>query len=200
MLHVRERKRLYAFFARLFSYPDRALAEALAAGEGADAARLLRGKPAPDGPFPAEELEVAFTGLFLNRLGGAPAPPYGSVYLEPEGRLMGATTRKVNAAYHADGLAVEGSAEPPDYLATELEYLYYLVEQEETAIAARNLAAARAAVGRQREFCKTLLHPWVPVFCRRIEEDEQAHPLYRWGAQQLAAFCRMEGGWLEKVG
>lgn len=199
MLHVSERKQLYAFLTRLFSYPDQELAEALKRGEALDAARLVPDTPSPPGGFTVRELEVAYTSLFLNRLGGAPAPPFGSVYLEAEGRLMGQTTLHVAEAYRAEGLTLEGSGEPPDHLPTELEFLYYLVAQEEEALSRRDLTAARSAVERQAAFSRGLLHSWVPAFCRRVEEDEQAHPLYRWGTQLLAGFCLQEAAWLDKL-
>jgi TorA maturation chaperone TorD len=201
MMHVGERRSMYAFLARLFSYPDRELIAALAGGEGEEAAASLPGAGAPP-PLPGalRDLEVAYTGLFLNRLGGVPAPPYGSVYLESEASLLGATTRQVAAAYRAQGLSLEGSGEPADFLPTELEFLYYLVGEEEAALTRADVPAARAFTARQRDFCRTFLHPWVPLFCRRIGEDPEAHPLYRWGASLLAEFCRREGEWLAKVG
>jgi TorA maturation chaperone TorD len=200
MLHVSERKRLYAFLARIFSYPDRELTAALQEGEAAEVGSLLLTTPAPPATLSSTvELEVAYTDLFINRLGGAPAPPYGSVYLERDERLMGQTSLHVAAAYRAEGLSLEGSGEPPDFLPTELEFLYYLVEQEEQALGRRDLAAARKAVEHQTGFCRTLLHPWMPAFCDRIETDGQTHPLYRWAAGLLREFCRSERAWLAKV-
>lgn len=200
MLHVSERKKLYAFLARLFSYPDRELAVALQSDEAAEMARLLPEVPAPPVPGSSTvELEVAYTDLFINRLGGTPAPPYGSVYLERDERLMGQTTLHVAEAYRSEGLSLEGSGEPPDFLPTELEFLYYLVEQEEQALSRRDLAAARTAVEHQASFCCTLFHPWVHLFCRRIEQEAGSHPLYRWGAQLLDGFCLQEQEWLERV-
>jgi TorA maturation chaperone TorD len=200
MLHVSERKQLYAFFARIFSYPDQELTAKLRQSEAAEAGRLLPAAPAPPAiDASTVELEVAYTDLFINRLGGAPAPPYGSVYLERDERLMGQSTLHVAEAYRSEGLSLEGSGEPPDFLPTELEFLYYLVEQEEQALGRRDLAAARTAVERQATFCRTLLHPWMPAFCDRIEADSQAHPLYRWAAGLLREFCRQEREWLERV-
>lgn len=200
MLHVSERKQLYAFFARLFSYPDRELAAALQRDEAVAMARLLPEAPAPPVLGSSTvELETAYTDLFINRLGGAPAPPYGSVYLERDERLMGQTTLHVAEAYRSEGLSVEGSGEPPDFLPTELEFLYYLVEQEEQALGRRDPAAARTALEHQASFCCTLFHPWVSLFSRRIEQDAGSHPFYRWGAQLLDAFCRREQEWLERV-
>jgi TorA maturation chaperone TorD len=201
MLHVSERKKLYAFLTRIFSYPDRELTASLQQGEAAEVGRLLPAAPvAPAIDTSTVELEVAYTDLFINRLGGAPAPPYGSVYLERDERLMGQTTLHVAEDYRSEGLSLEGSGEPPDFLPTELEFLYYLVEQEEQALSRRDLAAARTAVERQASFCRTLLHPWMPSFCDRIEADGQSHPFYRWAAGLLREFCRQEREWLAKVG
>jgi len=200
MLHVSERKHLYAFLARLFSYPDLELTAALQKGEAVEVGSLLLTTPAPPAILSSTvELEVAYTDLFINRLGGAPAPPYGSVYLERDERLMGQTSLHVAAAYRAEGLSLEGSGEPPDFLPTELEFLYYLVEQEEQALGRRDLPAARKAVEHQAGFCRTLLHPWMPTFCGRIEADGQAHPLYHWAAGLLREFCRQEREWLERM-
>jgi putative dimethyl sulfoxide reductase chaperone len=63
----------------------------------------------------------------------------------------------------------------------------------------RDLAAARMAVEHQATFCRTLLHPWVPAYCDRLEADGQSHPLYRWAAGLLREFCRQEREWLERV-
>lgn len=201
MLHISARKRLYAFFSSLFAYPD---AELLAQLTPANLEELVVLVPGSD-PLPnlsaknlLEELQVGFTGLFINRLGGAPAPPYGSVYLEDSGRLAGPTTLAVAATYRGEGLAVEGSPEPPDYLATELEFLYFLIQQEEAALTGRDIPAARIATSKQSNFFFSYLHPWVGEFCRRVLADEQTPELYRWGASLLARFSEIEQRWLEK--
>ena len=200
MMNVSERKQLYAFFATLFSYPDEELSAALERGEGIRAAGLFpeaRQPPKLAGETQVEELQVAFTELFINRLGGAPAPPYGSVYLEGGERLMGVSTQSVAAAYSGEGLSVDGSVEPADYLPTELEFLYFLVEREEEALGRGDVEEARSTVRKQADFCRALLHPWTPEFCRRIRDDRDAHPLYVWGAGLLERFCECERNWLE---
>jgi TorA maturation chaperone TorD len=202
MLHVVDRKDLYAMFCTLFSYPDRELAEQLTAGRLLDPAQRLPGAPAPPqfgGEPLLEALQVSFTGLFVNRLGGVPAPPYGSVYLGKEQQLHGPSTRAVAAAYQGEGLAIEQSCEPPDYLATELEFLYYLVGKEEEGLQRRELAAARSAVAKQHRFFEGFFGPWVEDFCRRIEATAQVHPLYRWAAAALARFCAAERDWLDRA-
>ncbi|WP_432822819.1 TorD/DmsD family molecular chaperone [Trichloromonas sp.] len=201
MLHVSERKLLYRFLAQLFAYPDPQLIDALARGDAEEAARLT-GIEAPPALLEDDvllDLETGFTSQFINRMGGVPAPPYGSLYLEQDGILMGQSSLKVLEAYRAEDLALEGGGEPPDYLATELEFLYYLVGQEEEALARRDVEGARDKTVKQRAFVSELLGPWVPVFCGRVETDERAHPLYLWGCRLLERFCAMEQDWLERL-
>ncbi len=201
MLHVSERKLLYRFLARLFAYPDQELLDTLAKGEADEAARLLGMEPPPalDVGDPLQDLEIGFTEQFINRLGGIPAPPYGSIYLEPGGILMGTTSLQVLEAYRGEDLSVEGGGEPPDYLATELEFLFYLVGQEEEALRLRDVEGAREKTIKQRDFVGELLVPWVMPFCSRIEKDPFGHPLYHWGAQLLKEFCAVEKDWLDRL-
>lgn len=201
MLNVADRKLLYAMFAALFSYPDPALMDQLAAGElQAPAQRLPAAPPFPQFPEPPalEDLQVAYTGLFINRLGGVPAPPYGSVYLDDEQQLHGASTRAVAETYQAAGVTLDASTEPPDFLATELEFLYYLVGKEEDAFKRRELAAAQEAVAKQLHFLETFLAPWAGEFCRRVAAAEP-HPFYGWAADALAGFLAAEKEWLNKA-
>lgn len=203
MLNVHQRKKLYGILTTLFSYPDEELEAFLESEEPAVAARLLEAPPPPRLPAAGrrENLETDYTGLFINRLGGAPAPPYGSVYLEEErAMLMGQTTVQVAEAYQAQGLSLTGSSDPPDFLPTELEFLYYLVEQEEQALQRGKISAAREAARRQADFCRELLHPWIPGFCKRIEQEPQTSTFYRWTADLLLRFCRCEQAWLERQG
>jgi len=199
MLNVNQRKKLYAQLSDLFIYPTSELLPSVAEWDAEEIQRLFPDCP----PLPPVEgnllsdLEGAYTDLFINRLGGVPAPPYGSVYLEREPRLMGTTTQQVLAAYQKAGLALEDSPEPPDYLPTELEFLYFLIDQEEQALKKGNIQAAREALSRQRAFFQEFFFPWVPTFCENILRESNTHPLYRWGASLLQEFTAMEKKWLE---
>ncbi len=200
MLHIAERKELYRFLARFFAYPDAGLVASLARGDAARLAGLVSIgiPPVAQGTPVLRDLEVGYTDLFINRLGGAPVPPYGSVYLDPEAALMGESSQKVHAAYREEGLSLDGGGEPPDFLATELEFLYFLVEREEQALACENPAgAAEASVGQKR-FFDGLFYPWAREFCHRLAEETTGHPLYLWGGRLLGAFCQDEKGWMER--
>lgn len=197
-LHVSERKQLYALLAHLFTYPDQETLDAVAR-EGRAAVALVPEAGAPPADDELRALEIAYTALFINRLGGAPALPYGSVYMQGEELLMGESTLRVAELYKSEGLTLEGSGEPPDHLPTELEFLYYLVSREEAALQRRETAAACQAGERQAIFCRNFLHPWVHEFCRRIAAEKDAHPLYLWGGKLLENFCRMEKDWLDRL-
>ncbi|MFH7325556.1 molecular chaperone [Desulfurivibrio sp. C05AmB] len=71
-------------------------------------------------------LQVDHAKLFLgpNELLAA---PYGSVYLEDGRKIMGDTTINALEHYRAVGLmANQESKQPPDFIATELEFMFFL--------------------------------------------------------------------------
>ena len=193
LLNSTERKTCYQILAAIFSYPEQGLVDSLQLCLK-DLSHLL------DLPIPAElqqpseltDLEVAYTGLFINRLGGAPAPPYGSIYLGSEAQLMGASNLRVAESYSSEGLNMDASDEPADFLATELEFLYYLVNEEEAAEEDEDATAVANWQQKQSNFCRELLHPWLPVFCQRIKESNGGHPLYSWTAAALKQFSELE--------
>lgn len=195
MMNVEERKALYALFAQLFSYPDQELVETLAAPETDALLSLLgaeKGLPSkPEAPL-VRELQIAYTSLFINRIGGVPAPPYGSVYLEAESRLMGETTMQVAAWYKQLGLSHDGEGEPVDYLPTELEFLFFLVEREEVALDRGETNAIHEAFADQACFAEELFFPWVATFCQKVISEAGTHSVYRQAAELLARFCAEE--------
>lgn len=192
MLENHQRQELYRFFAWIFTYPDAQHLEELP-GELAAVANLLEAEPPSAAELPdLEGLCTAYTELFISRYGGVPAPPYGSVYLEENQQLMGQTTQYVLQAYEGEGLSHEQNGEPPDFIATEMEFLYFLVGQEITAREAGDSDAAEAVRQKQVDFCHTLLQPWIMQFSQRILEAEGAEPLYCWAAERMIDFCRHE--------
>ena len=96
---------------------------------------------------------------------------------------MGPSSLRVVQSYQEAGLVVD-SPEPPDFLATELEFLYFLAEREE------NGTEAEAAPARTVFFTELLL-PWMAPFCQRLTAATP-HPFYGWAAALLLAFCRQE--------
>lgn len=200
MLHIAQRKELYQDFATLFSYPTDELMELLQKPGrwSALAGHLGVEQPGDFTTISRTALEETYTALFDAGLGGAVAPPYGSVYLDPPGLLMGPSSQQVASCYAAAGLKLDGTVEPADFLATELEYLYYLVDREAQALPRKDLATAREMTGRQRQFLTAWLLSWLPEFVGRLEARPQL-PLYPWAGLLLLAFCRAELDWLQRL-
>jgi len=192
MLENHHRLELYRIFARLFTYPDHSLLEDLP-NEATAVAKLLGSEHLHLAQAPSlHELQTAYTRLFISHLGGVPAPPYGSIYLEDNQQLMGQTSLCALRAYEDEGLSYEQGTEPPDFIATELEFLYYLTREEIAALKRQELELAHSLRQKQGDFCHILLQPWIKIFCRRILEVEDCHPVYRWSANALLDFCGEE--------
>jgi len=183
MLTLTERKDLCSLLVQLFSYPDAELCKRLAEPATAILAARLAVPPLSKTETDWTMLEPAYTSLFINRLGGVPAPPYGSIYLDKDGQVMGPSSLRVMQSYQSVGLVVD-SPEPPDFLATELEFLFYLIDLEASGKVEES-ACARI------QFFNDLFLPWITPFCQRLTAAGP-HPLYGWAATLLQAFCRQE--------
>lgn len=117
-----------------------------------------------------EELLVDYSRLFLGPT-ELLAAPYGSVYLDKDGCVMGDSTMAVIAFYNSHGLVMDGEfKEVPDHIAAELEFVYYLIYKEIEAIEASDMTAAAAALESQELFMNTFLRSWVDKFSGRIAE------------------------------
>lgn len=194
MLSRENRLDLYAALCSLFCYPEEELLEHLVTGQLADVLYILPDLPPPpefDDSLDLAELQTAYTGLFINRLGGVPAPPYGSAYLDDNG-LVGSSTQLVEQIYAEAGLAVEGSVEPADFLPTELEFMFRLIELEQSANERGDSEAESMFSNLQSRFVDKCLHPWIGEFSNRIQQTSQGHPLYTWSSHLLATFCERE--------
>lgn len=90
-------------------------------------AAFLKGFDEPDALF--EELEAEYVRLFVNDRGRVIAPLYESCYEDEKNpRLMGPAAIRMQKRLEAEGMAIgDDIREPPDHLAIELEYLYFLL-------------------------------------------------------------------------
>lgn len=133
-----------------------------------------------------EELAIDHARLFVGPF-ALLAPPYGSVYLEGERRLMGDSTLAAGECYHEVGLEVAaGFNGTPDHIAVELEFMHFLVVKELDALTGGNLDRAQNFRQKQRAFLERHLAAWVPDFSRSVEEQAQTQ-FY----QSLAATTRI---------
>jgi putative dimethyl sulfoxide reductase chaperone len=137
-----------------------------------------------DGGF--EELAIDHARLFVGPF-ALLAPPYGSVYLEGERRLMGDSALGAGECYQEVGLEVAaGFNGTPDHIAVELEFMHFLIVKEVAALAGGELERAQNFRQKQRAFLERHLASWVPDFSRSVEEQAQTQ-FYK----SLAAATRM---------
>jgi putative dimethyl sulfoxide reductase chaperone len=192
-----ERKMLYAFLSLLFRTPDE---ETVATLRKVDAGTFEAVFPglAPPPQATLAELRDGYEMLFTARSGSAPAPPYGSAYMESSGN-SGSFVSIVTIFYASAGLDTDSSPEPVDYLPTQLEFLYYLTEGEERSLAREiDIPPQRWLIG-QADFLKVVVAPWIGAFRSRIDDEQDAHPFYRWAAELLCRFVAMEQERLQVV-
>lgn len=155
--------------------------------KAAAAAAGLRGALAESNP---DELGIEHARLFVGPF-ALIAPPYGSVYLEQSGQLMGDSTMAVQRLYQEAGLALE-VMEVPDHIALELEFLHFLSLRAAAAAAENNPELSAEFAGRQSEFMKRWLCPWVFAFCNNLRNGTESG-FYRTLANCLESFITEAG-------
>jgi len=131
-----------------------------------------------------EQTLFGFNRLFVGPM-ALLAPPYASVWLEPEPYLMGASTLETRHVYQVLGLEspLPGKL-PDDHLSLELDVLAAMQAAQERADAPL-LRALR------RHFLESHVLRWMPRFCARILELEQTPP----AVSSVASALR---SWLER--
>jgi TorA maturation chaperone TorD len=118
-----------------------------------------------------ELLKIDYSKLFVGPF-KLLAPPYGSVYLEGERRVMGDSTIDARNRYKEVGLDISGGLkEAPDHIAIELEFMYYLIFKEIESIENSDFESAMYYLKKQRGFLKDHLGVWVSEFADNVEEN-----------------------------
>lgn len=137
--------------------------------------------------YDEEELLVEYARLFVgpNEL---LAPPYGSVYLEEGGKVMGESTARVMEFYKAEGLSMDDQFQNlPDHITAEMEFMYYLAYHEVEALEKNDSEKAAQFLNRQETFRNTFLGPWVAPFSEKIKQGTE-NEFYQALADCLSVF------------
>ena len=118
-----------------------------------------------------QELKVDYARLFVGPY-TLLAPPYGSVYMEQERRIMGNSTMDVIKRYRQSGLVVaEDFKDAPDHIAAELEFMHYLIYKEIEATNRSDANSTFTCLLNQQSFLKYHLGAWVSEFAGNIIDN-----------------------------
>lgn len=121
----------------------------------------------------AEELSVEYARLFLGPF-ETKAPPYGSLYLDGERKVMGDSTMEVIRFYEGMGLSRDKDCmDLPDHVAVELEFMSYLIYREAEALEKSDFAKALEMIKKQKNFLDQFLGRWIPEFCEKIKSSTE---------------------------
>jgi TorA maturation chaperone TorD len=119
--------------------------------------------------YSQEALSVEYARLFLGPF-ETKAPPYGSLYLEGKGKVMGDSTMEVIRFYEAAGLSRNRDCtDLPDHIAVELEFLSYLVYRGAEALETSAFTLALEMMKKQQGFLDQFLGRWIGEFCEKIK-------------------------------
>jgi TorA-specific chaperone len=123
-------------------------------------------KSFPDGESLYQHLEEGYVRLFISAKGGIVAPLYESCYEFQGAPLMGKATTEMKERFQAKGLAIsENIKEPPDHLAIELEYLYFLLDNGWRE-------PDKALLAEAAEFATETMLQWVSVFEEKLAHEK----------------------------
>jgi TorA maturation chaperone TorD len=134
-------------------------------------------------------IEVDYARLFVGPF-NLMAPPYGSVYLEGERQVMGASTADVQMRYRAAGLDVDtGFKDAPDHVAAELEFMHFLIFKAMEAAGQGDADQVIACLTNQQSFLEIHLGAWIHEFADNVVKNA-ATSFYRNLARTTETFIR----------
>ncbi len=201
------RSEVYRILSTCFYLPDKRMFEREHVLDKLETSLKTLGGGAADSPrrmreglaaASQEELSVEFSRLFVGPF-ELPAPPYGSVYLDPNRMVMGDSTMKALRAYKEAGLDLSnGLREPPDHIAVELEFMHYLASREARATADGDKDRARDLLKAQGRFLKESMGPWIPPFCEKMRQGTE-NAFYRALADCVSAFTEKDERYLNSL-
>lgn len=184
----RRRARTYALLGECFHEPTEERRGSLAAVDSDAVAIDVSALREATGDEKALRLDHAklFVGPFE-----LAAPPYESVYVDAEDRVMTDATEAVQAEYRQAGVDV-AIDEPADHIAAELEFVSLLVATEVEALEAGDDEAVRHYLDRQYEFLSDHLGRWVSEIADNMRSSAETE-LYRVLADETQSFVEGDG-------
>ena len=131
-----------------------------------------------------EKLSSAHARLFIGPF-DIQAPPWASLYIDPEKRLMGNASRYAAQAYAEAGLGpLPGVKDAPDHVTHELEFMYFLAFQEHSS-------GEAVWCVRQVDFWAEHLGVWLPQFAALIGNATNEESVYNCLSRLTLEVCRV---------
>ena len=151
-----------------------------------------------DQNYDIDLLRIEFTRLFIGPY-SLPAPPYGSVYIENERKVMGDSTMDVQKRYQSFGLDISSNfKEVPDHITAELEFVCFLIFKEIESIKSNDPETTQEILLHQKSFHTDHLNIWIPDFTDCVIEHAGIK-FYRNIANATRIFFKEELKYLESV-
>ncbi len=126
-----------------------------------------------------EELEIEYTRLFVTAYPSTPCPPYESFFRSQEKMLMREVAIEVKDLYSKFGVGLsEKFNEPPDHIATELEFMYFLSSKETENRRKGLLKEVRVLIENECEVLGSHLMNWFPTFKDCVKKHSRI-PFYK---------------------
>lgn len=138
-----------------------------------------------------ESLKIDHARLFVGPY-NLFAPPYGSVYLESEGPIMGDSSMEAKQIYSLMGLTTAiDFKDLPDHICSELEFMYFLAFKEIQAVSDGMEEDVLSLISIQRYFLMKHLGAWVFDFTDNIKKHAKT-AFYRNLALTTSAFIEWD--------
>ena len=145
-----------------------------------------------------ENLKIDYARLFVGPF-NLLAPPYGSVFVEGERRVMGASTADVQKRYQVAGLDVAtGFKDAPDHIAAELEFMHFLIFKAMEAANQGDVNGIITCFLNQQSFLKDHLGAWLPEFTCKIVDNAKTS-FYQNLARATEAFIKEDSHMISSV-
>lgn len=122
-------------------------------------------------------LKKEYSRLFVGPFELA-APPYGSIYFQHKmqnQQIMDDSAADAQNAYRKAGVDTpQDFNDPPDHIAVELEFMYYLLYHENHARENGDEASAIDLRTQRLDFLKRHLGLWGPVFADTLQKNTES--------------------------
>lgn len=148
-----------------------------------------------------KEQKIAYQATFnvFNNHGQAPAPPWESVYVTEDRTMFGEPVFRMREQLERYGLSVVNKhKEPEDHIATQLEFMCYLISFTKKALQFNNETNYLNGIYTQYWLHKEHFNRWIEPFVMDIQAFESSD-LYKGAAKLLHFFIEEDFDYIKTI-